>query len=231
MGRHLRALSITILTFGVTTAPQEQLPQGPPPPTEFEARAEVRKPTHPLNSIACGFPPPSTIGEWWKESAGIVRVRINSHRTYDSNPEPEPMPYIHTELEVTVLDVFKLHPRAPGVGGTMAITHPGGTLERRTPFTSASPTTSRPLRSARSGSSFCIGTRTRTSSGSPRCSMAPSRLLRAGLLQCLRAVSETFGAARMQMRSRMRFEPSDRSALHELSCSVLHVSCRKGNIR
>ena len=124
MSRHLCALSITILTLGITTAPQEQPPLGVLAPTE------VRKPTHHIASIACGFPAPSSIAGWWKESAGIVRVRINSHRTYDSNPEPEPMPYIHTELEVTVLDVFKLHPRAPGVGGTMAITHPGGTLEK-----------------------------------------------------------------------------------------------------
>ena len=133
MGRHFCALSITILTLGITTAPKEQLPEVPTP-LGVLAPTEVQKPTHHLFSIACGYPPPSTIVEWRRESAGIVRVRINSHRTYDSNPEPEPMPYIHTELEVTVLDVFKLHPRAAGVGGTMAITHPGGTLEKADAF-------------------------------------------------------------------------------------------------
>ena len=133
MSRLLCALSITILTFGAAPAPRQQVPQlppTPPPPTGFGVPTDVRKPIHHLDSIACGFAPPSTIAEWWKESAGIVRVQINSHRTYDRDRELSSRPYIHTELDVTVLDVFKLHPRAAGVGGTMTITHPGGTLER-----------------------------------------------------------------------------------------------------
>ena len=128
MSRHLRALAITILTLGGAPAPQEELTEVPPP--AFAVQAEVRKPTHHSVSIACGPAPGSTIAEWWNISAGIVRVRINSHRTYDRHPDPESRPAIYTELDVTVLDVFKLHPRGTGVGGTMTITHPGGTLER-----------------------------------------------------------------------------------------------------
>jgi hypothetical protein len=131
MTRRLCALSITILTLGIAPAPQEPLPHVLPP--GFEGQTAVRKPIHHLASIACGFAPPSTITEWRKVAAGIVRVRINSHRVYDRSPE-DWRPYIHTELEVTVLDVFKLHPRAASVGGTMTITHPGGTLERDEAF-------------------------------------------------------------------------------------------------
>jgi hypothetical protein len=81
--------------------------------------------------IACGMPPPSTVAEWQNAAAGIVRVRINSHvQTLDRSPEPDWPPSIYTELEVTVLDVYKLPPHGTAVGGTMTITHPGGRLER-----------------------------------------------------------------------------------------------------
>ena len=131
MTRCLSALSITILTLGIAPAPQEPLPLVSP--LGFGAQTEVEKPTHHLITLGCGFAPPSTITEWRKVAAGIVRVRINSHRAYDRSSE-DGRPYIHTELEVTVLDVFKLHPRAASVGGTMSITHPGGTLERSEAF-------------------------------------------------------------------------------------------------
>jgi hypothetical protein len=120
MTRGLCVLSITILTLGIAPASQEPLPKVAVP--GFEAQTQV-KPTRHLISLACFGPPtPSTIAEWRKVSAGIVRVRINSHRAYDRSPD-DWRPYIHTELDVTVLDVFTLHPRAAGVGGAMT-NHP-----------------------------------------------------------------------------------------------------------
>jgi hypothetical protein len=127
MTRRVCTLSITILTLGVVPASQEPLPQVSPP--GLGAQTEARKPTHHLVGLACGFPSRTTLAEWWTVAAGIVRVRINSHLTFDRRPESGTRPNIYTDLEVTILDVFKLHPRAAGTGGTMTITHPGGTLE------------------------------------------------------------------------------------------------------
>ncbi len=128
MSRRVHALAITILTLAYVPGAQ-QLPV-PERPALFGPHTEPRKPTRHMPVIACGGPPPSTIAEWWTAAAGIVRVRINSHvQTFDRNPDPELPPYIYTELDVAVLDVYKLHPHGTAVGGTMTITHPGGKLE------------------------------------------------------------------------------------------------------
>jgi hypothetical protein len=79
---------------------------------------------------ACWSAPPWTLRTWWKVADAIVRVRVDSQFAYDEVDEVTTDPSILTDLEVTMLEVFKPHPFAVPAGATMTITHPGGTLLR-----------------------------------------------------------------------------------------------------
>ena len=127
--RGMRRLTILVLLpflagFTPHEFPTIAAPESPAPAAEEAAASGSFSFTW-----ACGPAPPWTLRGWWKEADAIVRVRVDSQFAYDQL-ELGIDPFILTELEVTVLEVFKHHERAVS-GATMAITHPGGTLMGR----------------------------------------------------------------------------------------------------
>lgn len=81
-------------------------------------------------TTACGSSGPWTLRGAWRDADAVMRVRVDSQFAYDHFVEFRPEPIIQTELEVTVLEVFKSHPQGVGAGASMPILHPGGTLMR-----------------------------------------------------------------------------------------------------
>ena len=131
--RPLLVLLAVPLLAGVTAVSDEHFPlvQPPsvvqpaqPPPDRAASRQRVGW------MWVCGGGPPTSLTEWFREADAIVRVRIDSQNAYDDPYSGSEQPTILTDLEVTVLDVFKLHPRGVGAGATMTITHLGGTIMR-----------------------------------------------------------------------------------------------------
>ena len=103
----------------------------PAPHTGLEAAGTPRPRVGSMSlTWVCGSSDPWTLRGAWKDADAIARVRVDSQFAYDHFVEFWPEPIIQTELEMTVLEVFKSHPHAVGAGASLPISHPGGTLMR-----------------------------------------------------------------------------------------------------